>query len=69
MQLNPSDPLAFVPYAAFLNRVGRHEEALTMIRRAEELDPLSPFVSANVILYAGRILGIDAGGAFRSLFG
>ena len=43
-------PRLHVNYAAFLNQAERHEEALVAIRRAEALDPLSPFIAANVIL-------------------
>jgi tetratricopeptide (TPR) repeat protein len=39
-----------------LNTVGRHQEALAEAKRAEQLDPLSPFISANVIVRYG-ILG------------
>jgi TolB-like protein/DNA-binding winged helix-turn-helix (wHTH) protein/Flp pilus assembly protein TadD len=50
LELNPNDALAHVWYAWFLNRRQRPEEALAEILRAEQLDPLSPYVSANVIL-------------------
>lgn len=50
LELNPNDALAHVWYAWFLNRRQRPEEALGEILRAEQLDPLSPYVSANVIL-------------------
>ena len=50
LELNPNDALARVWYAWFLNRRQRPEEALAEILLAEQLDPLSPYVSANVIL-------------------
>jgi serine/threonine-protein kinase len=56
LELNPKDALTHLYYAQFLNTVGRHQEALAEAKRAEQLDPLSPFISANVIVRYG-ILG------------
>lgn len=41
LELNPSLTLAHFSYAGQLSQLGRFEEALSEIRRAEELDPLS----------------------------
>ena len=48
IELNPNLALAHRWYASFLSMVGRHEQALTEIQRARELDPLSPGVNATV---------------------
>jgi tetratricopeptide (TPR) repeat protein len=32
-----------------LNLLGRHEEALAKVKRAQELDPLNPFIAGNVL--------------------
>ena len=48
IELNPNLALAHRWYANFLVLKGRHEEALAEIRRARELDPLSPGVNATV---------------------
>jgi serine/threonine protein kinase/Flp pilus assembly protein TadD len=42
LQLNPGYASAHVLYCQFLRIVGRFDEALSTIRRAAELDPLSP---------------------------
>jgi len=42
LALNPNYALGHYRYSLFLSRAGRHEEALAEIRRATELDPLSP---------------------------
>lgn len=42
LELNPSYASAHVLYCQFLRSVGRLDEALSTIRRAVELDPLSP---------------------------
>jgi serine/threonine-protein kinase len=41
IELNPSYPTAPAWYAVFLMSLGRFDESLTQIRRAQELDPLS----------------------------
>ncbi len=48
-ELNPSLSVAHFSYAGQLSQVGRFEEALSEIRRAEELDPLS--------MRSGELLG------------
>jgi TolB-like protein/Flp pilus assembly protein TadD len=54
--LNPGYATAHHWYAGFLSGMGRHEEAVAEIRKARELDPLSPRINANVgfILYFAR---------------
>jgi TolB-like protein/Tfp pilus assembly protein PilF len=56
IELDPSDATAHQWYGEKLSVLGRHEEAITEIHRAQELDPLSPVIA--------RVLGgtlIDAG--------
>lgn len=48
LELNPSYATAHHWYGNFLSDIGREEEALTEIRRALELDPLSPIISRDV---------------------
>lgn len=55
--LNPSYATAHQWYAELLSAMGRHDEALTSIARAQELDPLSLIVDAveaNILYMAGR---------------
>jgi TolB-like protein/Flp pilus assembly protein TadD len=46
-ELNPSYAPAHHWYSAFLNTMGRLEEAAAALNRARELDPLSPIISLN----------------------
>ena len=46
--MNPNLALAHRWYATYLRLMGRHEQAITEITRARELDPLSPGVNATV---------------------
>ena len=48
LSLNPSDAEAHRIYSFFLLTLGRFNEALTEVRRAQELDPLSLLTSVNV---------------------
>jgi tetratricopeptide (TPR) repeat protein len=48
IELNPNLALAHPWYATYLRLMGRHQEAITEITRARELDPLSPGVNATV---------------------
>jgi TolB-like protein/DNA-binding winged helix-turn-helix (wHTH) protein/Tfp pilus assembly protein PilF len=52
LELNPGYATAHHWYAQYLTARGRHEEALAEIRRAMELDPLSPSIRA----FAGSAL-------------
>jgi TolB-like protein/DNA-binding winged helix-turn-helix (wHTH) protein/Tfp pilus assembly protein PilF len=54
--LSPSYATARLRYAEALSCLGRHDEAIAEIRRAQELDPLSPLVLSNVgrFLYHAR---------------
>jgi TolB-like protein/tetratricopeptide (TPR) repeat protein len=48
IELNPGYATAHQWYALFLNARGRSEDALEELRKAEELDPLSPAVKSAV---------------------
>ncbi len=48
IELRPSYANAHHWYALYLGTRGRAEEALSQIRRARELDPLSPIIASNV---------------------
>lgn len=54
--LNPSYATAHLRYAELLSNLGRHDEAIAEIRRAQELDPLSLVMRSNVgrFLYFAR---------------
>jgi TolB-like protein/DNA-binding winged helix-turn-helix (wHTH) protein/thioredoxin-like negative regulator of GroEL len=54
--LNSSYPTVHLGYAELLSSVGRHDEAIVQMRRALELDPLSPVYSSNLgrFLYHAR---------------
>jgi eukaryotic-like serine/threonine-protein kinase len=56
IELNPGYPTAYHWYSGYLSGMGRHAEAIAAIRKARELDPLSPRINANVgfILYFAR---------------
>lgn len=49
IELNPNYPTALHWYALYLHNHGRSNEALPVIKRAQELDPLSIIISANVV--------------------
>ena len=48
LELNPGYATAHQWYALYLNARGRSEDALAELRKAEELDPLSPAVKSAV---------------------
>jgi TolB-like protein/Flp pilus assembly protein TadD len=57
MALNPHSADTCWMYAHLLSNLGRHGEALAMVARARELDPLSGLIHAmegQFLLYAGR---------------
>lgn len=56
VKLGPTYPTTHHWYAEYLMTMGRHEEAIAMIRHSLELDPLSLIINVAVgwILYFGR---------------
>jgi TolB-like protein/DNA-binding winged helix-turn-helix (wHTH) protein/Tfp pilus assembly protein PilF len=57
IELNPNYSTGHHYYATFLMGMGRHQEALEEMRRAQELDPLSPAIAtfiAKAYYYAGE---------------
>ena len=48
IELNPNYPTAYHWYSILLKNLGRYDEAAAMIRRAQELDPLSGVISINI---------------------
>jgi len=56
IELNPGYATAHHWYAFLLTMMGRHDEALTEIRKAQELDPLSLVINTNIgyIYYFAR---------------
>ncbi len=56
IELNPNNSMAEMKYAAYLDAVGRRDEAVAHMRRALDLDPLSFFMTRRlgVTLYFAR---------------
>ncbi|HSQ31142.1 MAG TPA: protein kinase [Gemmatimonadaceae bacterium] len=55
LELNPNDAEAYDLYGRMLGAVGRYDEALVMVERAQELDPLAHRLDvATTLLRAGR---------------
>ena len=48
IEQNPNYPTAYHWYSILLKNVGRNDEAAAMIKRAQELDPLSSIIGVNV---------------------
>jgi len=48
IELNPNYPTAYHWYSIFLKDVGRNDEAAAVIKRAQELDPLSSVIAVNI---------------------
>ena len=48
LELNPQYPLAHHWYAEFLNEMGRFDEAMNEIRRAQSLDPMSVLIHRDI---------------------
>jgi adenylate cyclase len=48
ISLEPNEPTPHHWYSLLLGRVGRVEESLAQARRAQELDPTSPIIAANL---------------------
>jgi TolB-like protein/Flp pilus assembly protein TadD len=49
IELNPNNPIAHFYYAVYLAGLGRQDQAIKEITRAQELDPLSLPVNASVV--------------------
>jgi serine/threonine protein kinase/Flp pilus assembly protein TadD len=47
LDLNPGSAVSVMYYAYFLASVGRSDEALAVIKRAQALEPLTPFINAG----------------------
>jgi tetratricopeptide (TPR) repeat protein len=56
IELNPSYATAHQRYAIYLTAVGRIQQAVEEIKRAQDLDPLSLIINTDLglILYLGR---------------
>ena len=56
IKLSPNYPIGRLYYAVYLTSLGRQDEAVKEIRRAQELDPLSLPINGSVVyvLYFGR---------------
>ena len=57
IELKPSYVVVHHWYAEYLSAIGRHEQAISEIKRAQELDPLSPLflaIGGEVCNYARR---------------
>ena len=63
LALNPNDATVHHRYSRYLSSVGRIDDALSEIRKAQELDPLSRVIKANigVIHYFGRQYDLAVG--------
>ncbi len=48
IELNPNYPTVFHWYSIFLKNMGRNDEAVPIIKRAQELDPLSSVIAVNI---------------------
>jgi TolB-like protein/predicted Ser/Thr protein kinase len=60
VELSPSNAFVLVPYAYYLELMDRPEEAMAAIKRAQELDPLSPSIYLDVGIrhYMARQYGL-----------
>ena len=66
ISLNPTSALAHSEYGMYLAAMGRTNDAITELARAQELDSLSPIINTDLgwcLLYAGR--GREAVDQFR----
>src|SRR5262249_11831242 len=55
IEMNPNCVMAFSRYTWFLAAMGRLDESLQMMKRAQELDPISPEANtdlANILYFA-----------------
>jgi serine/threonine-protein kinase len=58
LELNPNDTNAHLFYAHLLSNTGRHQESLSEVKLARELDPLFPFAGAlegQFLFHAGKV--------------
>ncbi len=63
IELNPKYSTAYLWYCTYLRDTERFEESLSVIKQAQELDPLSSIISVNVgIMY---LVNNDAGSAVK----
>lgn len=55
IELNPNYATAYQWYHEYLNAMLRHDEAIAMAKRAQQIDPLSPIITVSVgrALWAG----------------
>jgi serine/threonine protein kinase/tetratricopeptide (TPR) repeat protein len=69
LTLNPNDATVHHRYSRYLSSLGRIDEALSEIRKAQDLDPLSTVIKANigVIYYFGRDYDLAIGQLRRLL--
>jgi serine/threonine-protein kinase len=50
VELDPDSEGVLVPYGQFLTMVGRAQEAIGMLQKAHDSDPLSPMVTFNLMI-------------------
>lgn len=60
ISLNPNYPTARQWYQSYLRARGRFDEALAEIKRARELDPLSPILGVNLATVYLRMGDLDS---------
>jgi serine/threonine protein kinase/TPR repeat protein len=48
LELNPSSAIIHMSYSWFLSLTEKHEEAIIGVKRAQELDPLSPLILSHI---------------------
>jgi serine/threonine protein kinase/tetratricopeptide (TPR) repeat protein len=48
LELNPSSAIIHLSYSWFLSLTEKHEEAIIEVKRAQELDPLSPLILSHI---------------------
>jgi adenylate cyclase len=56
LQLNPNSALIHIQYSLMLSSAGRHQEAISEAKRAQELDPLSSHINT----YVGQTFYFDS---------
>jgi TolB-like protein/DNA-binding winged helix-turn-helix (wHTH) protein len=48
LELNPGDAMAYSWYSEYLTTMGRSDESIAQVRKAQEIDPVSPVVSTTL---------------------